>query len=80
VEGASDGVAATGADGGDEIGTNPAGADSGANLRDGDGTGADLGAGIGEAPGAWAEMRVRDAMRKAKIGRWREEIAISELA
>jgi hypothetical protein len=76
--GASDGVAETGGDGGDEIGANPAGDGSGANLRDGDGRGADLGAGIGAAPGAWAEMRVRDAMRRAKMGRWRE-IAICVL-
>jgi hypothetical protein len=76
VAGASDGVAETGGDGGDEIGANPAGDGSGANLRDGDGTGADFGAGTGAAPGAWAEMRVRDAMRRAKMGRWREETAI----
>lgn len=52
VAGVSDGVAATGGDGGDAIGANPAGDGSGASLRDDDGTGADLGAGIGAAPGA----------------------------
>lgn len=59
--------------GGEATGT---GAGTGAALGTGEGTGADLGAGMGAAPGACAEIRESEARKRARIVKWRGELAI----